>query len=206
MIAAALTVAEEHGTSAVTLDSVAEQAKVTKKGLLYHFPSKHALIAGIHEHLAARFDQALLEATGKEPESASLTERTRGYIRVALETPNTVELQFILEARGEPYWLAPWERVNHRWFPDEPPRRGTRHPRPALPDRTDGGRRLLGSGEHPTRPDEPSGPSTPDPGDPGPPRLTDDHRPVSCAPPSCAAGGRTSTHTRGTPPSRTRRS
>lgn len=121
MIAAALTVAEEHGTSAVTLDSVAEQAKVTKKGLLYHFPSKHALIAGIHERLAARFDQALLKATGKEPESVSLTERTRGYIRVALETPNTVELQFILEARGEPDWLAPWERVNHRWFPDETP-------------------------------------------------------------------------------------
>lgn len=118
MIEAALRVAEEHGTSAVTLDSVAEQAQVTKRGLLYHFPSKHALIAGIHEHLAARFDQELLEATGKVPESASLVERTRGYIQVALRTPNTVELQFILEAGGEPDWLAPWERVNQRWFPE----------------------------------------------------------------------------------------
>ncbi|WP_211977623.1 TetR family transcriptional regulator [Brevibacterium sp. W7.2] len=119
LIEAALTVVEERGITALTLDSVAEEAGVTKRGLLYHFASKHALLAGIHEHLAARIEEDLLAATGKAPEEASLVERTRGYVRAALKTPSTVELRLIMEAANEPEWIAPWEEVYRRWFPDE---------------------------------------------------------------------------------------
>lgn len=119
LIEAALTVVEEGGITALTLDSVAEEAGVTKRGLLYHFPTKHALLAGIHDHLASRIEQELLAATGTEPETASLVERTRGYVRAALNTPSHVEMQLIMEAAHEPEWMAPWERVYQRWFPEE---------------------------------------------------------------------------------------
>ncbi|GAA0034738.1 TetR/AcrR family transcriptional regulator [Brevibacterium metallidurans] len=118
LIDAALPVVEERGITALTLDAVAEEAGVTKRGLLYHFPSKHALLAGIHEHLAARVEQNLLKYAGKDPEEASLVERTRAYVRAATSTPSTVEMRLIMEAANEPEWMAPWERVYRRWFPE----------------------------------------------------------------------------------------
>lgn len=119
LIEAALTVVEERGVTALTLDAVAEKAGVTKRGLIYHFPTKHALLVGIHEDLAARIERELLDATGKEPEEASLLERTRGYVRTALRTSTNVEMRLIMEAANEPEWMAPWERVYRRWFPED---------------------------------------------------------------------------------------
>ena len=42
IVEAAMRVAEEQGLSAVTIDAVAEQAGITKGGLLYHFPNQAA--------------------------------------------------------------------------------------------------------------------------------------------------------------------
>lgn len=119
LIAAALRVVEERGVTALTLDAVAEEAGVTKRGLIYHFPSKHALVTGIHEDLAACSEEDLLEATGREPEGASLVERTRGYVRAAFKSPTTAEMQLIMEAAHEPDWMEPWLRVYRRWFPEQ---------------------------------------------------------------------------------------
>lgn len=119
LLEAALTVVEERGITALTLDAVAEEAGVTKRGLIYHFPSKHALILGLHEELASRLEVLLIKETGKDPEVASLLERTRGYVKATLTEPGNVELQLILDATNEPEWLAPWNRIYHRWFPEE---------------------------------------------------------------------------------------
>lgn len=119
LIEATLTAVEERGVTALTLDAVAEQAGVTKHGLICHFPSKHALIAGIHEELTAGFELALIEAAGGPPERASLVERTHGYVRAALSASMNVEMQLIMEAANEPEWMAPSERVyRRRWYPE----------------------------------------------------------------------------------------
>ncbi|UGT55235.1 TetR/AcrR family transcriptional regulator [Nocardia asteroides] len=118
LIEAALRVVEEGGVTALTLDAVAEEAGMTKRGLIYHFPNKHDLLTGIHEDLAARIERDLLEATGCEPEGASLLERTKGYVSAALRAPTTVEMRLIMEAANEPDWIAPWMRVYRRWFPE----------------------------------------------------------------------------------------
>ena len=119
LIDAALRVVEEHGVAALTLDAVAEEAGVTKRGLLYHFPTNHALLTGIHEDLAARNERELVEATGKEPEDATLVERTRGYVRAAMSSPSNVEMRLIMEGANDPEWMQPWIRVYRRWFPEE---------------------------------------------------------------------------------------
>ena len=107
LIDAALAVVEERGIAGLTLDAVADEAGVTKRGLIYHFPTKHDLLLGIHEDLAARTESQLLETTGREPEGATLVERTRGYVRAMLKAPSTVEMRLIMEASREPEWLAP---------------------------------------------------------------------------------------------------
>ncbi len=56
---AASRVVLDKGASALTLESVAEQAGISKGGLLYHFPNKESLIAGMIERLIAEFDDSL---------------------------------------------------------------------------------------------------------------------------------------------------
>lgn len=59
---ALVTVVLRDGSTAATLDAVSAEAEVSKGGLLYHFPSRDALFAGLHERLAAGIDRALAEA------------------------------------------------------------------------------------------------------------------------------------------------
>lgn len=117
MIEAALRVIEDRGVHSLTLDAVAEEAGVTKRGLIYHFPSKSALILGLHVHLAERWDREMREMAGKEPDECSLEERTEAYVRTAAELGSRVDLRLIAEAGSEPGWAEPWEVVTDRWVP-----------------------------------------------------------------------------------------
>lgn len=64
----------EQGPAHLTLDAVAARAGVSKGGLLYHFPTKTALVDGLAERLRAFTDVNLAEA------------ERRGVVRTFLET------------------------------------------------------------------------------------------------------------------------
>lgn len=55
-----------NGVAQVTLEAVAAQAGVSKGGLLYHFPSKEALLAAMVRRLGERSDQQLADAIAGE--------------------------------------------------------------------------------------------------------------------------------------------
>ncbi|MCP2291326.1 TetR/AcrR family transcriptional regulator [Nocardia amikacinitolerans] len=59
------TVLLEKGMSQVTLENVAAAAGVSKGGLLYHFKSKDALLAGLVRRLGDRATQQLADARAK---------------------------------------------------------------------------------------------------------------------------------------------
>jgi AcrR family transcriptional regulator len=59
ILRAADRVVVEVGVSGMTLEAVAREAGVSKGGLLYHFPSKEALISGMIERLIEGFTDAL---------------------------------------------------------------------------------------------------------------------------------------------------
>ncbi|MFA1531395.1 TetR/AcrR family transcriptional regulator [Corynebacterium belfantii] len=46
-----------QGENAATLDAVAQKAGVSKGGLLYHFPSKTALVTGLTDRLEERMNE-----------------------------------------------------------------------------------------------------------------------------------------------------
>ena len=52
----------EIGAANVTLDAAAARAGVSKGGLLYHFPSKSDLFAGLCDRLAAEIDDSIADA------------------------------------------------------------------------------------------------------------------------------------------------
>ena len=75
-----------QGVARMTLEEVAREAKVSKGGLLYHFPSKEALIEGMIEYFVRRFDTAM--AFAREGDSELRGRSTRAYVRASTgQTP-----------------------------------------------------------------------------------------------------------------------
>jgi AcrR family transcriptional regulator len=62
---AAAKVIERDGAGNLTLSKVAAEAGVSKGGLLYHYPSKHALLQGLLDHLLEK-RSPLLDEQGSE--------------------------------------------------------------------------------------------------------------------------------------------
>ncbi|WP_088007442.1 TetR/AcrR family transcriptional regulator [Indiicoccus explosivorum] len=61
VLLAAAKVVQESGAAQLTLEAVAEEAGVSKGGLLYHFPNKEALIQGMVDELADSYVREIQE-------------------------------------------------------------------------------------------------------------------------------------------------
>ena len=67
---AAEDVVVEMGATHLSLDAVAKKAGVSKGGLLYHFPSKRALLKGMMEGLIVQFHEDRAKAFEELPDTA----------------------------------------------------------------------------------------------------------------------------------------
>jgi AcrR family transcriptional regulator len=75
ILEAGYAIAGQSGVAAVTLDAVADRAGVSKGGLLYHFPSKEALVAGMVDGLCRTFAGLADAATRADPVPAGRSAR-----------------------------------------------------------------------------------------------------------------------------------
>ena len=71
-------VARERGVANLTLDLVAEQAQVSKGGLLYHFTTKEALLAGMIDRSLDRYREFLRTAIDQNGDDY------RGYLKASV--------------------------------------------------------------------------------------------------------------------------
>jgi AcrR family transcriptional regulator len=76
LLDAAAKVLLRGGARSVTLDAVAAEAAVSKGGLLYHFPTKAALLEGMLERWNDRFDEVM---------AARAEDRPGGFTRAYLD-------------------------------------------------------------------------------------------------------------------------
>ncbi len=73
----------ERGTNNLTLENVAAAAKVSKGGLLHHFPNKQALLYGLVNQLGGIFKTRIENFLRLEPEQAGRF--ARAYIHASFE-------------------------------------------------------------------------------------------------------------------------
>ena len=66
------------GPSGLVLDAVAGDAGISKGGLLYHFPSKQALVEGLCQRMLDHLDRELASLSAADPEEAGAW--TRAYL------------------------------------------------------------------------------------------------------------------------------
>jgi AcrR family transcriptional regulator len=95
LLDAAGTVVMREGAQALTLDAVAEEAEVSKGGLLYHFKSKRDLVEGLIERWMAEFQR---EIDSSDPAFV------RGYVTAS--APEGNELGMLAALIADPSLLV----------------------------------------------------------------------------------------------------
>jgi AcrR family transcriptional regulator len=85
IIAASCRVVLAEGAQGLTLEATAREAGVSKGGLLYHFPSKEALIGGMIEQFCVGFEAALERELLADPQSGP-GRWARAYIRASFSS------------------------------------------------------------------------------------------------------------------------
>ncbi|EGP8446816.1 TetR/AcrR family transcriptional regulator, partial [Listeria monocytogenes] len=66
LLTAASEIVKEEGVVKLTLEAVAQRAGVSKGGLLYHYPSKEALIKGMVEDWTNNFFESIKTLVNKD--------------------------------------------------------------------------------------------------------------------------------------------
>jgi AcrR family transcriptional regulator len=82
LLDAALDLIAEDGVGALTYEALSVRTGVSKGGLLYHFPSKDALLDALTERLVDRYAEARRATTEELPESPS--RELKGYAIASL--------------------------------------------------------------------------------------------------------------------------
>ncbi|MCU0534071.1 MAG: TetR/AcrR family transcriptional regulator [Hydrococcus sp. Prado102] len=108
----------EKGLDGLTLDAVAKEAGVSKGGLLYHFPSKEALIAGTIAKLVNDHQTALQQEFDRDEDPGTPGQWVRAYIRSTLNYSKQV-LALIAPlaqaAADNPDLLEPALAIDKQW-------------------------------------------------------------------------------------------
>jgi AcrR family transcriptional regulator len=127
LLDAALALVAKHGYSALTLDAVGAAVGVSKGGVLYHFPTKDALVIALIEQLGDGFDAAQAAALAEDSRMPGAA--TRAYLVAASTVRSDEHLAAValLAAVGhDPGLLEPlreryctWvERLDNDGLPD----------------------------------------------------------------------------------------
>ncbi len=99
---AAARVVESQGAAHLTIDAVAQAAGISKGGLLYHFPNKHALLRGMLEHLLSAIRRRGSQADALGPVSARADAETQVRPR-----ERALSLALLAAAAEDPELLHP---------------------------------------------------------------------------------------------------
>ena len=121
ILQAAVRVTERHGITALTLEAAAQEAGLTKPGLMYHFRTRDDLLIAIQRHLTGEWEQQLLTELGKPLEQSTAQERAAAYLRVNAHGPaSKADLAFMVESATSPELAQVWNDLMARWVPQPP--------------------------------------------------------------------------------------
>lgn len=106
----------EQGVERFTLEQVAAEAGISKGGLLYHFPSKEALIKGMINHYLERFTEDFSHAAEKEGESTGRWNRS--YLTTTFTDNQRIPRMssgLLAAIATDPSLLAPLQQRFREW-------------------------------------------------------------------------------------------
>lgn len=117
ILTAAMRVVDAVGGADITYESVAREAGLTKAGLMYHFPSKDALMIGVIEHVIDLWQTELCAVLAVPLEDSTLAQRVDAFVKFA-GAGGVTQGEFVVftEAVRRPQLSAPWLEWLRTWF------------------------------------------------------------------------------------------
>ncbi len=117
LLDAAERVVARDGVRGLTLEAVAHEAGVSKGGLLYHYPTKSALIIAIVERFANRCEADQAAALAADPHAAGAFARAYLLARARPPDPNVAPVQTALLAAAatDSQYLDPFRKRLVAW-------------------------------------------------------------------------------------------
>jgi len=119
VIDAAIAIAARDGVPALTLDAVAGEAGVSKGGLLYHFASKEALLAGLVKAALADWTDEVERAVEADPQPEGRAARAYVQAACAPEDDPSRELALLAAAALDPRSAQAWREAVRTWTADD---------------------------------------------------------------------------------------
>lgn len=117
ILRAAVQLVERAGIDALTYEALATETGLSKSGLIYHFPSRHALLLDLHTHLATEWSAQLRAAAGADPGELSEAQRLRAYVLTVAEKATRADALIAIDSHSHPDFLEVWRTVSAAWTP-----------------------------------------------------------------------------------------
>jgi len=117
LLDAANRIVQERGVEHLTLELTAQEAGVSKGGLLYHFPSKEALIKGMIQYYLDRFT-ADFNAAAQQPGDQPAGRWTRAYLTTTYEDRERnprMSSGLLAAVATSPALLVPMQETFGKW-------------------------------------------------------------------------------------------
>jgi len=114
---AANQIVQQKGVEHLTLEQTAHEAGISKGGLLYHFPSKDALIEGMIHYYLERFTSDLNNAASEEDEEKP-GRWTRAYLNTTYEDYQRIPRMssgLLAAIATNPALLLPMQKSFNEW-------------------------------------------------------------------------------------------
>lgn len=114
---AANRIVQEHGVERLTLELTAQEAGISKGGLLYHFPNKEALIKGMIQYYLEQFTQDF-NAAAEQGGSGTPGRWTRSYLYTTYnEDQRTPRMSsgLLAAVATNPALLSPMQQTFAEW-------------------------------------------------------------------------------------------
>ncbi|WP_242885088.1 TetR/AcrR family transcriptional regulator [Actinomadura litoris] len=120
LLDAAESVLFEHGSQALTLAAVADRAGVSKGGLLYHFPTKDALVAAMVARTIEEFDALIDSYDDGSPGSYTRAHVEATFEILGGEARTHRRWSAISAAAADPAQAEPMNEAMRRWHGRDP--------------------------------------------------------------------------------------
>ena len=117
ILAAAEAVVLEVGAAHLTLEAVADGAGLSKGGLMYHFPTKEALLTAMVARLLWRWEEQLQEAADRLPPGPKRP--LQAYVRASMAVDGTLRrlsAALLAAVANDPRLLEPVRQFYQDWF------------------------------------------------------------------------------------------
>ena len=123
ILVAAEDVVVRDGVARLTLEAAAAEAGLSKGGVLYHFPTRDALVAAMVDKIIEEFDRDIDSHLGPDAEEVPGS-FTRAYIRATMapasasdrpDREDRLGAALIAAAAAQPALLVPLQEAADRW-------------------------------------------------------------------------------------------